>query len=863
MDMPQGRELCLVILESHTKDGRVCFEYHAIQHGVLQLCGRGKPLQALDVEQALEELNELREQCQQQEQGQLRERPFEALEQLAERVFGTIAPIEGLSAMLQRMHCVQRAQSALVPQLTLSVPGCLARRVPWEMWKLECLQCSVCGLYHAARQELGTEDGCLACKQPLLEKRVALFDCAELSHVPAAELLSAAAAAQRDKLVIVVGALSEAETEALQPHIAYVDRRARALFGLGAVEIRERSQATVKNIKALLREPDVRGLYYFGHADDKGLKLHGDQYLTVDAVLQAQPAIPFVFLNACYAAASDLAETKLALAFAGPGKLVVAPTTEVMASHAAEFAESFFLALYSQACSPSEALSYAYRSLTRNQISSISGVYRRFGRLHGTFVPARTVKPVGLFSRPVKGVLDPERFSFDIGGVLGYAQQTPGETRIGARQLFAGLLRKGQLTRHLVRGLVLDPDRLLSELPALRGPGTRAEKPVRFGRETLGEAVQKVLQEAFQDAALRGEDKVSERDVLARVLQVSELVQARFWPRDMSRADLLMGLQDNYDSLSVNGDGGLYLGDLSPAALRVLHRVIAQLKRLQEANQTLEVDEDAIWLWSFLNEPGACAHEYCRECGIERNIVLDLLRGELRLPEGSDASQPPEHTNEAYSAMAQVIVPMLRAARADAHRQISEHHLLAVYCKRANGSANRTLAGRLVREAELSLKEFSCKCVGPKSTLTDLPDELRRCLSVCTNHARAALLRFWTLAQELNSCSNRVILAAFLDQEDEVTTGELNSRATHATRRALSEYLAERSRLPDLGHALDKHTLSQVIRRLVEGAGKPGAEELDARRLFAEFVSQCPRSFRVALRQLPRYEWRRAVAYLL
>ena len=856
MDMPQGRELCLVILESHSKDGRVCFEYHAIQHGQLQLCGRGRPLQALDVEQALDELNELREQCQRQEQGQLRERPFEALEQLAERLFGTIAPLEGLSAILQR---IQNPGSALVPQLTLSVPGSLARRAPWEMWKLECLHCSVCGLYHAARHELGTQAGCLACKQPLVRQRVALFDCAELSHVPAAELLSAAAGAQRDKLVIVVGALSEIEADVLQPHIAYVDRRARALFGPGAVEIRERSQATVKSIKALLREPDVRGLYYFGHADDKGLRLYADQYLTVDAVLQAQPAIPFVFLNACYAAASDLAETKLALAFAGPGKLVVAPTTEVMASHAAEFAESFFLALYSQACSPSEALSYAYRSLTRNQVSTINGVYRRFGRLHGTFTPARTVQPLGLFSRPVKGVLDPERFSFDISAVLGYAQQTPGETRIEARQLFAGMLRKGQLTRHLVRELVLDPDRLSNELPALRGPGTRSEKPVRFGRETLGEAVQKVLQDAFQDAAVRGEDKVSERDVLARLLCVPELMQARFWPQDMSRADLLMGLQDTYHSPTLNGDGAQYLGDLSPAALRVLHRVIGQLERLQEARRTLEVDEDAIWLWSFLTEAGACAHEYCRECGIEPNIVLGLLRGELRFPEEGDASQPPEHTNLASSTVAQAIVPLLRAARADAHRQISEHHLLAVYCKRANSK----LASRLQREAELSLSEFSCKCVGPKSTLSDIPDELRRCLSVCTNHARAAVLRFWTLALELNSCSNRVILAAFLDQDDEVTTGELMSRATHATRRALSEYLAERSRLPDPGPGIDKHTLSHVIRRLVEGAGKQGAGEVDARRLFAEFAKQCPGSFRAALQQLPRYEWRRAVAFVV
>jgi len=212
----------------------------------------------------------------------------------------------------------------------------------------------------------------------------------------------------------------------------------------------------------------------------------------------------------------------------------------------------------------------------------------------------------------------------------------------------------------------------------------------------------------------------------------------------------------------------------------------------------------------------------------------------------------------ASSAAAQVIAPILRMARADGQRQISEHQLLAVYCKRAND----TLARQLEREVELALREFSCKCVGPKSTLSDLPDELRRCLSVCTNHARAALLRFWTLALELNSYSNRVILAAFLDQEDEVTTGEL-SRATHATRRELSQYLVERSRLPEQGDGVDKHTLSHLIRRLVEGAGKQSAGEVDARRLFAEFASQCPRSFRTALRDLPRKEWRRAVTFLV
>ena len=849
--MPEGRELCLVVLENQTKEG-LRFEYHFIQRGALQLCGRSKPLSALDLEQTLKELSELRDQGQRQEQGKLHERPFETLERLADELFGVIAPIDGLATLLQR---VQGAESRLVPHVTLAVSGALARRVPWEMWRLECLQCSGCGLHYASRAQLSAADGCLACKQPLRDERVALFDCAELAHVPVGEMLSAGAARHRDKFVIVVGALTAAELEAFMPHIATVDERARALFGEDAVVISERTHASVKNIKSLLREPDVRGLYYFGHADDRGLKLYGDQYLTVEAVMQAQPAIPFVFLNACYAAAHDLSETKLALAFAGAGKLVVAPTTEVMAAHAAEFAESFFLALQTQRCPPSECLSYAYRSRLKHGVSPVAGVYRRFGRMSVPLTAAPTPAR-GVFSRPVKGVLDPERFSFDIAAVLGHAQQVSGEARIDARQLVAGLLRKGQLTRYLVRGVVVDPDRLLGEVPALRGPGARVEKPARFGRENLGESVQQVLQEAHQAAALRGEDRVSERDVLARLLRAPELVAARFWPRDVSRADFLACLRDTQQVPSLDGDGALFLEDLSPVAERVVRGVMAQVERLQESKRALEVDEDAIWLWSFLAEPGSCIHEYCRACGIEPNIVLGFLRNEFALPAEDAAAAQADRPMQSLTAVSQAIVPILRSARAEAHRQVSEHHLLAVYCRRASGK----LKVMLEREAELVLNDFSCKCLGPKSTLSDLPDELRPCLSVCTNRARAVLLRFWSLALELNSCSNRVLLAAFLDQDDETATAELSSKAPHATRKALSEYLSERSRLPEVDAQLHRRALTDMIKRLVDGARKRGSQEVHAGSLLDEFMSQCPRSFRDALRELPRQEWRQSLA---
>jgi hypothetical protein len=282
---------------------------------------------------------------------------------------------------------------------------------------------------------------------------------------------------------------------------------------------------------------------------------------------------------------------------------------------------------------------------------------------------------------------------------------------------------------------------------------------------------------------------------------------------------------------------------------------------LQDSKWTLNVDEDAIWLWAFLAEPGGCAHEYCRACGIEPNIVLGLLRSELGLPvQGDgDAAARPEGTVQSPMALAQAIVPVLHTARAEAHRQITEHQLLAVYCKRASGN----LKVILERQAELVLNDFACKCLGPKSTLSDLPDALRRSLSACTNHARAVLLRFWNLALELNSCSNRVLLAAFLDQDDEVTTGELSSKAEHDTRKELSEYLAERSRLPAADEESHRRLLNDVITRLVEGAGKHRAQEVDARSLFTEFKSQCPRSFRDGLRELPRYAWRVAVASIV
>src|SRR5262249_16277203 len=115
--------------------------------------------------------------------------------------------------------------------------------------------------------------------------------------------------------------------------------------------------ASLSRLRGALANPEVVGMYYFGHGcfpDDAAegyLLLAGQEHLYASDIEEINPGIRFVFLNACWGAAAgspwDLekkASRSVGHAFAegNLSKVVIAPIWPLISTQAARAALTFF-----------------------------------------------------------------------------------------------------------------------------------------------------------------------------------------------------------------------------------------------------------------------------------------------------------------------------------------------------------------------------------------------------------------------------------------------------------------------------------------------------------------------------------------
>lgn len=252
--------------------------------------------------------------------------------------------------------------------------------------------------------------------------------------------------------------------------------------------------ATCGRLRQAIGDPDVAGIYYFGHGyfpkdGDGGFLVAADGDLPAADIAAAGPAARFVFLNACEGAALganwELEKRcgNVAEAFArGGGKVVIAPLWPVVNAQAAQSAMEFFKHA-AEGPALAESLMHVRReSLARyqNDQPDLSWMaYRYFGDPNRRLAaqpapPRRPPATAGALCPPVAapvfredGALATEMFSFDIDGVLMRAasrRNSQHRQHVGVSDFVAGLIRRGDLTRYVLTRLRVNADKLYQQL---------------------------------------------------------------------------------------------------------------------------------------------------------------------------------------------------------------------------------------------------------------------------------------------------------------------------------------------------------------------------------------------------------------
>lgn len=511
--------------------------------------------------------------------------------------------------------------------------------------------------------------------------------------------------------------------------------------------------ATIARVLEAIADPTVVGIYYFGHGyfprgGEEGCLWLADGPLYASQIAAHEPTPRFVLLNSCEGAASgrdwdfDKKAQSVASAFARGSlrTVVIAPLFPMVNVQAADLALNLLRPAL-RGMTLSEALRVArYRSLVRYEDGEPDltwMAYRYFGDPNRTLpivssVPASSVSTTSrLFAS--EGELELELFAFELDHVLlRAAKRKIGQhrSRVSVADLCAGLLRKGDLMRLIIRQQELDPDELYEDLgilvedetgstftfmeapPYLPAPPAEPEaepapsadnaaadkddatllneeerrslwmaKWVVSKQEDLSEQAVRVLEQANQQAEQRsgsGDRRISEQDLLESLIADetwTHLSVIGLPDRDTMRRALDERERDHI----VDENGSLILEELEADARRVIelaHQLSQQRGVAHIPNRLL--------LASFLLNEKSYAVSQLRELGVDTDV---LFRAMIISTESESETEPtPQLFGLSVEACERIVMPVLEEARRRASnpRAITEADLFKAFCEVAN-----------------------------------------------------------------------------------------------------------------------------------------------------------------------------------
>jgi ATP-dependent Clp protease ATP-binding subunit ClpC len=554
------------------------------------------------------------------------------------------------------------------------------------------------------------------------------------------------------------------------------------------INLLRRSNATVQRVLRAISDPALAGIYYFGHGffprdGDEGRLVLSDGMLFASQIEEAGPSAKLVFLNACEGAATgrdwDLEKRSRSVAHAfargGRGKVVIAPIWPVVNVQAAETAIEFF-----RSASPSRPLAEALAGARKMSFSRYESgephvawmAYRYFGDPNNTLPasaehllaaqPGETkALPPRVFD--AKSRLNTEVFSFAVEEVLIRAarrRNLQDRTQVNVTDFVGGLIRKGDLTRWLLRQAGAQPDELYealmtgttnSELPdadegdegSLREALSRwiVRKKEEFAPDLIG-----LLEEADLGAQQgnnrSGDRRISEHDVL-------ELLTANGrwrYPLDIdlpSAAALNARLSERAASARIDENGAISLDGLE----RDARRIIESAHTLSQQRGMFPISHRLLFAAMLEGGKGHAAR-VCRCVGVDPELVFVLM---IAATEASDEERSPQTFGLSTEACQRIVLPVLEAAaKLAGNHTVTERDLFRAFCERATPEFKAWLDKPPL---PVDLDQLGQVDPDREEVLAGLDLDARKIVE--TAHA---------LAQERGAfpISNRLLLAAFL-----------------------------------------------------------------------------------------------------
>lgn len=507
------------------------------------------------------------------------------------------------------------------------------------------------------------------------------------------------------------GSFAREHVDAIQRITESAGFRSRVLSG---------PSASVERVLQAIQDPALAGLYYFGHGrlqeSRDGALVLADGPLSAREIEAARPRAAFVFLNACFGAfeqASDLAERTLSLATAfarGPRKVVIAPLWPVISSQAARTAVDVFRGAYERQ-SISEALLHArlasWSRYSQGEPDIAWMTYRYFGDPGRALPrPPPAARSGRVFAED--GAFQDGAFSFDIGGALLRAlkrRNLAGRDTLAIADLLAGLVRCGDLMRHVLTSSAIDPDALYATLqqagvaPPTNGNGAMKGIVRVDGRLSLDlarwlvrdrrdfePATIELLEAADRRAAERVSagvvDAISEADVLEVVLderaQFASLAGGGFDAGTARRK-----LASILEAGEVDRNGQLRLEFLDTAARRVVHTAHA----LAQQRGCFPIPHRVV-LAAFLHDADSHAAKLVRAVGRSRSQTYAWLLA-------TTGHGTPKEYGLTPQACARAVLPMTLRARQGARSSsgVNVDELFRAFCGVADPEFQRLLRG--------------------------------------------------------------------------------------------------------------------------------------------------------------------------
>jgi ATP-dependent Clp protease ATP-binding subunit ClpC len=643
------------------------------------------------------------------------------------------------------------------------------------------------------------------------------------------------------------------------------------------VNLLARRNATVGRVLRALENPALAGIYYFGHGyfprgGDEGLLVLADGELQASQIEEAAPAARLVFLNACEGAATgrdwslENRARSVAHAFArgGRGKVVIAPLCPVVNVQAAETALEFFR-LASPSAPLGEALAQARRASFQRYEAGEAHLawmaYRYFGDPNRA-LPAPVQRPVavepGVAVAAVSrvfgagGQLDTELFSFGIDEVLIRAAK---RRNLQNRQLLSvtdfvcGLIRKGDLTRDVLRREGVDPDKLYEDAGAQPEPGAPAASAPKQGaeeslvgvvsrwivraKEDFSEDLVRLLEDAdrlAQQRTARAEDRrISEQDLLESLTPGGE------WRKGMviqlpPAAALARRLAEREAATQLDENGAISLAGLD----RPARKIVETAHNLAQQRGVFPIS-NRLMLAALVEDKDGWGGRVCRAAEIDAELLFLLM---IAVTEAEDKNRSPQSFGLSPDACQRIVLPVLEeAGRLAAGRPVGERELFRAFCAKAHEGFKEWLKKPPMPVDLDALKDLDLQKEAPLNSLDAGARKI-----VDTAHA---------LAQERGvfPIPNRLLLAAFVSdpQRHAAEVFQTNGILPAAVHAELVRSVRGGARVNfPLDEAACEKSVTPVLERACQlAAGQPVSEKT----LFQAFCQVAPPELKQWLRE--------------